>query len=166
MNQLKEQPLEQLLGIDCFTVWMFHGGSYWVCHWKKTFWVGGCDEIGCLAYLLFCAAYWSRQPRVFRPLSRSCLYCWQNVESYDYAKSQAASGMFSYQKLLRFESTDIASVMIDVPSIVTHLWFANSTKVLKRLTDSLTHLGYCRRDTWMVPVTIYNLSEVLEYFIQ
>ena len=22
----KEQPLEQLLGIDCFTVWMFHGG--------------------------------------------------------------------------------------------------------------------------------------------
>ena len=47
-------------------------GSYWVCHWKKTFWVGSCDGIGGLAYLLFCAAYWSRQPRVFRPLSRSC----------------------------------------------------------------------------------------------
>ena len=47
-------------------------GSYWVCHWKKTFWVGGCDGIGGLAYLLFCAAYWSRQPRVFRHLSRSC----------------------------------------------------------------------------------------------
>ena len=47
-------------------------GSYWVCHWKKTFWVGGCDGIGSLAYLLFCAAYWSRQPRVFRRLSRSC----------------------------------------------------------------------------------------------
>ena len=26
MSQLKEQPLEQLLCIDCFTVWMFHGG--------------------------------------------------------------------------------------------------------------------------------------------
>ena len=26
MNQFKEQPLEQLLGINCFTVWMFHGG--------------------------------------------------------------------------------------------------------------------------------------------
>ena len=25
MNQFKEQPLEQLLGIDSFTVWMFHG---------------------------------------------------------------------------------------------------------------------------------------------
>ena len=48
-------------------------GSFWVCHWKKTFWVGGCDGIGGLAYLLFCAAYWSRQPRVFRRLSRSCL---------------------------------------------------------------------------------------------
>ena len=63
VNQFKEQ----LLGIDCFMV-----GSYWVCHWKKTFWVGGCDVIGGLAYLLFCAAYWSRQPRVFRRLSRSC----------------------------------------------------------------------------------------------
>ena len=30
------------------------------------------DGIGGLAYLLFCAAYWSRQPRVFRHLSRSC----------------------------------------------------------------------------------------------
>ena len=38
-------------------------GSFWVCHWKKTFWVGGCDGIVGLAYLLFCAAYWSRQPR-------------------------------------------------------------------------------------------------------
>ena len=47
-------------------------GSYWVCHLKKTFWVGGCDGIGGLAYLLFCAAYWSRQPRVFRRLIRSC----------------------------------------------------------------------------------------------
>ena len=28
--------------------------------------------MGVLAYLLFCAAYWSRQPRVFRRLSRSC----------------------------------------------------------------------------------------------
>ena len=53
---------------ECFMV-----GSYWMCHWKKTFWVGGCDGIGGLAYLLFCAAYWSRQPRVFRRLSRSCL---------------------------------------------------------------------------------------------
>ena len=26
MNQFKEQPLEHLLGIDCFTVWLFHGG--------------------------------------------------------------------------------------------------------------------------------------------
>ena len=52
---------------ECFTV-----GSYWVCHWKKTFWVGGCDDgIGGLAYLLFCAAYWCRQSRVFRRLSRS-----------------------------------------------------------------------------------------------
>ena len=49
-------------------------GSYWVCHWKKTFWVGGCDGIGGLAYLLFCAAYWSRQPRVFQRLSRSCYH--------------------------------------------------------------------------------------------
>ena len=48
-------------------------GSYWVCHWKKTFWVRGCDGIGGLAYLLFCAAYSSRQPRVFRRLSRSCI---------------------------------------------------------------------------------------------
>ena len=48
-------------------------GSYWVCHWKKTFRVVGCDGIGGLAYLLFCGAYWSRQPRVFRRLSRSCL---------------------------------------------------------------------------------------------
>ena len=47
-------------------------GSYWVCHWKKTFWVGGCDGIGGRAYLLCCAAYWSGQPRVFRRLSRSC----------------------------------------------------------------------------------------------
>ena len=47
-------------------------GSYWVCHWKKTLWVGGCDGIRGLAYLLFCAAYWSRQPRVFWRLSRSC----------------------------------------------------------------------------------------------
>ena len=57
-------------------------GSYWVCHWKKTFWVGGCDGIGGLAYLLFCAAYWSRQPRVFRPLSRSCsqlMKIWLNL---------------------------------------------------------------------------------------
>ena len=46
--------------------------SYSVCHWKKTFWVGGCDGIGGLAYLVFCAAYWSRQSRVFRHLSRSC----------------------------------------------------------------------------------------------
>ena len=30
MNQFKEQPLKQLLGIDCFTVWMFHGGSYFL----------------------------------------------------------------------------------------------------------------------------------------
>ena len=74
VNQFKEQPLEQLLRIDCFTVRMFHGGSYWVCHWKKTFRVVGCDGIGGLAYLLFCAAYWSRQPRVFRRLSRSCKY--------------------------------------------------------------------------------------------
>ena len=44
-----------------------------MCHWKKTFWVGGCDGIGGLAYLLFCSAYWSRQPRVFQRLSRSCL---------------------------------------------------------------------------------------------
>ena len=48
-------------------------GSYWVCHWKNTFWVGGCDGIGGLAYLLFCAAYWSRLPRVFWRWSRSCL---------------------------------------------------------------------------------------------
>ena len=48
--------------------------SYWVCHWKKTFWVGGCDGIGGLAYSLFCAAYWTRQPRVFRRLSRSCFH--------------------------------------------------------------------------------------------
>ena len=47
-------------------------GSYWVCHCEKTFWVGGCDGIESLAYLLFCAAYWSRQPRVFQWLSRSC----------------------------------------------------------------------------------------------
>ena len=26
VNQFKEQPLEQLLGIDCFTMWKFHGG--------------------------------------------------------------------------------------------------------------------------------------------
>ena len=39
-------------------------GSYWVCHWKKTFWVGGFDGIGGLTYLLFCAGYWSRQLRV------------------------------------------------------------------------------------------------------
>ena len=29
-----------------------------------------------LAYLLFCAAYWSRQPRVFRHLSHSCNLLW------------------------------------------------------------------------------------------
>ena len=46
--------------------------DHWVCHWKKTSWVVGCDGIGGLTYLLFCAAYWSRQPRVFRRLSCSC----------------------------------------------------------------------------------------------
>ena len=58
--------------------------SYWVCHWKKTFWVGGCDGIGGLAYLLFCAAYWFRQQRVFRRLSRSCLWisCVRNKIMY------------------------------------------------------------------------------------
>ena len=39
---------------------------------RRPIWVGGCDGIGGLAYLLFCAAYWSRKPRVFRHLSRSC----------------------------------------------------------------------------------------------
>ena len=49
--------------------------SCWVCHCKMTFCIGGCDGIRGLAYSLFCAAYryWSRQPRVFRCLSRSCL---------------------------------------------------------------------------------------------
>ena len=61
-------------------------GSYWVCHWKKTFWVGGCDGIGGLAYLLFCAAYWSRQPRVFRRLSRSC-YHFSKLRCRRYLKS-------------------------------------------------------------------------------
>ena len=32
----------------------------------------GCDGIGGLTDLLFCAANWSRQPMVFRRLSRSC----------------------------------------------------------------------------------------------
>ena len=64
-------------------------GSYWVCHWKKTFWVGSCDGIGGLAYLLFCAAYWSRQPRVFRPLSRSC-----------YASRTATSHFLAHHKVI------------------------------------------------------------------
>ena len=63
-------------------------GSYWVCHWKKTFWVGGCDGIGGLAYLLFCAAYWSRLPRVFRRLSRSCLN--QRSPSSDHTHTYSA----------------------------------------------------------------------------
>ena len=74
--QFKEQPLEQLLGIDCFTVWMFHGGIIlsvpleedrlgWGLWW----------DWGSSIYLLFIAAYWSRQPRVFQRLSRSCLEC-------------------------------------------------------------------------------------------
>ena len=68
MKQFKEHPLDRLVWqCECFMV-----GSYWVCHWKKNFWFGGCDGIGGLAYLLFCAAYWSRQPRIFRSLSRSC----------------------------------------------------------------------------------------------
>ena len=50
-------------------------GSYWVCHWKETFQVRVCDGIGGLEYLLFCAAYWSRQPRVFQRLSHSCPIC-------------------------------------------------------------------------------------------
>ena len=46
--------------------------SWWV-SLEEDFWVGGCDRIGGLAYLLFCAAYWSRQLRLFRRLSRSCI---------------------------------------------------------------------------------------------
>ena len=64
--------------MDLSALWV---ESYWACHWKKTFWVGGCDGIGGLAYLLFYAAYWSRQSRVFRHLSRSCFYyCHRNFD--------------------------------------------------------------------------------------
>ena len=64
--------------IDCFPCECFMVGSYWVCHSKKAFWVGGYDGIVGLAYLLFCAAYWSRLPRVFWRLSHSCFY-WFSV---------------------------------------------------------------------------------------
>ena len=79
MNQFKEQPLEQLLGIDCFTVWMFHGGIILSVPLGEDLLVWGVVMgLGVsLAYLLFCAVYWSREPRVFRRLSRSCLYLLQ-----------------------------------------------------------------------------------------
>ena len=73
MNRFKEQPLEQLLGTDCFG--MFHGGIILSVPLKEDLLGWGCDGIVGLAYLLFCAAYWSRQPRVFRHLSRSCYTC-------------------------------------------------------------------------------------------
>ena len=82
-------------------------GSNWVCHWEKTFWVGGCDGIGGLAYLLFCAAYWSRQPRVFRRLSRSCIVChyWDtNFQSIPWMAGVVGSSCFSliYDSSFRF----------------------------------------------------------------
>ena len=71
-NPFKEQPLEQLLGIDCFTVWMFHGGIILSVPLEEDLLGWGLWWDWGLAYLLFCAAYWSRQPRVFWHLSHSC----------------------------------------------------------------------------------------------
>ena len=75
MNQFKEQPLEQLLGIHCFTVWMFHGGIILSVPLEEDLLCCGLWWDWGLAYLLFCAAYWSRQPRVFQRISRSCWLC-------------------------------------------------------------------------------------------
>ena len=71
MTQFKEQPLEQLHGINCFTVWMFHGGIILSVPLEEDLLGWGLWWGWGPAYLLFCAAYWSRQPRVFRGLSRS-----------------------------------------------------------------------------------------------
>ena len=67
--------MEQLLGIDCFTVWMFHGGIIlsvpleedllgWGLWW----------DWGSSIFTILCTAYWPRQPRVFRRLSRSSFF--------------------------------------------------------------------------------------------
>ena len=48
---------------------MFHGGIILSVPLEEDLLGWGCDRIGGLAYLLFCAAYWSRQPRVFRRLT-------------------------------------------------------------------------------------------------
>ena len=45
-DQFKEQPLEQLLGIDRFTVWMVHGGIILSVPLEEDFWVRSCDGIG------------------------------------------------------------------------------------------------------------------------
>ena len=74
VNQFKEQPLE-----TAPLHRLFHSVnvSWWdhieCATERRPFGLWVVMGLGGLAYLLFCAAYWSRQPRVFRPLSRSCL---------------------------------------------------------------------------------------------
>ena len=53
VNQFKQQPLEQFLGIDCFTVWMFHGEIILSVPLEEDLLGWGCDGVGGLAYLFF-----------------------------------------------------------------------------------------------------------------
>ena len=41
----KKQQLEQFLGIDCFTVWMFYGGIILSVALEEDLWGWGCDGI-------------------------------------------------------------------------------------------------------------------------
>ena len=107
-------------------------GSYWVCHWKKTFWVVGCDGIGGLAYLLFCAAYWSRQPRVFRRLSRSCWLCFHHRIIMKFSgvitsdKSDVhAKGQGQRSKVKVTEVTTQLNRFRTVTPVWIHMWWWN-----------------------------------------
>ena len=120
MNQFKEQPLEQLLGIDCFTVWMFHGGIILSVPLEEDLLGWGLWGIGGLAYLLFCAAYWSRQPRVFRRLSRSCFLA---------ATKQLYEWYFLSVRL---------SVCLSVCLSVTPFWLCSHHRIIMKFSEVIT----------------------------
>ena len=157
-------------------------GSYWVCHWKKSFWVGSCDGIGCLAYLLFCAAYWSRQPRVFRRLSRSCLNCILHPHPYpqqDQWVKSLKKGGFKHpsENLIDRSSTTIALALTVFSQLLPILGFhtdldsrvSASSHTFKGAMNKEHHQCHLREKepmAWHIKILLFSSIYKMWYFAQ